>query len=312
MQGKISGAEIKSKPPYLNLMSTTPEPLQREDDLFGTENEARLLGSLLNKAEASSPESKENPSSKGNENSFLSSFLPELIQSIKSTLISIKNTSSLSTDKFNDPEFGKYAERSVTEDIKRIDSVLNSLLNYIHINTPITKSNTISLILDEVLEANEKQILSKKIKIIKKCEKDLPETYIHDEQMRFILNAVLQFSILSTPVEGTIGFLIKSFDFQNGGSDGKISPERNGGYIEAAIGFIGSKISPQQSKEIPSSPPTQKDETAKLILELVKETLEKSHGSITHEVDPKKARTLITLRFPIERRKVIYYEPISI
>ncbi|HUL38370.1 MAG TPA: hypothetical protein VLW47_11840, partial [Thermodesulfobacteriota bacterium] len=210
MQGKISGAEIKSKPPYLNLMSTTPEPLQREDDLFGTENEMSLLGSLLNKAGASSPESKENSSTKRDENPFLSSFLPELIQSIKSTLISIKNTSSLSTDKFTDPEFGKHAERSITEDIKRIDSVLNSLLNYIHINTPITKSNTISLILDEVLEANEKQILSKKIKIIKKCEKDLPETYIHDEQMRFILNAVLQFSILSTPVEGTIGFLVKS------------------------------------------------------------------------------------------------------
>jgi hypothetical protein len=312
MQGKISGAETKSKPPYLNLMNTSPEPIQTENDLFDTENETSLLGSLLNKAEASSPESKGNASPKGNENSFFSSFLPELIQSIKNTLISIKNTSSLSTDKFNDPEFRKHAQRSITEDIKRIDSVLNSLLNYIHINTPITKANTISLILDEVLEANEKQILSKKIKIIKKCEKDLPETFMHDEQMRFILNAVLQYSMLSTRVEGTIGFLIKSFDFQNGGLDGKISPERNGGYIEAAIGFTGSKISAEQSKEIPLSPPTQKMETAKLILELVKETLQKSHGSMTHEVDPKKPRTLITLRFPIERRKVIYYEPISI
>ena len=249
---------------------------------------------------------------KETENHFFSSFLPELIQSIKNTLISIKNTSLLSTDKFNDPEFRKVAQRNIAEDIKRIDSVLNSLLNYIHINTPITKSNTISLILEEVLEANEKQILSKKIKIINKCEKDLPETFMHDEQVRFILNSVLQYSMLSTPLEGTIGFLIKSFDFQNGGADGKISPERNGGYIEAAIGFMGSKISAEQSKDIPSSPATQKEETAKLILELVKETLQKSHGSMTHEVDPKKPRTLTTLRFPIERRKVVYYEPISI
>jgi predicted RNA-binding protein with EMAP domain len=312
MQGKISEAEIKSRPPYLNLMDNNPEPIQMEDDLFGTENETSLLGSLLNKAEANSPESKEDAPPRGNENSFFSSFLPELIQSIKNTLISIKNTSLLSTDKFNDAEFRKYAQRSITEDIKRIDSVLNSLLNYIHINTPITKSNTISLILEEVLEANEKQIRSKRINVIKKCEKDLPETFIHDEQVRFILNSILQYSILSTPVEGTIGFLIKSFDFQNGVSDGKIFPERNGGYIEAAIGFIGSKKSDDQPKEIPSSPPAQKEETAKLILELVKETLQNSHGSMTHEVDPKKPRTLITLRFPIERRKVIYYEPISI
>ena len=312
MQGKMSGAEIKSRPPYVNAMNHNPEPIQTEDDLFGTENETSLLGSLLNKPEASSPESKENAPPGGIENFFLSSFLPELIQSIKNTLISIKNTSLLSTDKFTDAEFRKVAPRSIAEEIKQIDSVLNSLLNYIHINTPIAKSNTISLILEEVLEANEKQILSKKIKIIKKCEKDLPETFIHDEQVRFILNSVLQYSILSTPAEGTIGFLIKSFDFHDGVFDEKISPERNGGYIEAAIGFIGGKISTEQSKDIPSSPAIQKEEATKLILELVKQTLQKNHGSMTHEVDPKKPRTLITLRFPIERRKVIYYEPISI
>jgi hypothetical protein len=56
----------------------------------------------------------------------------------------------------------------------------------------------------------------------------------------------------------------------------------------------------------------QKEETLKLILQLVKEILQKNHGSMTYEVDPKKPRTLITLRFPIERRKVIYYEPISL
>ncbi len=311
MQGKISAAEIKSRPPYLNLMDPNPDPTQLEDNLFDTENEACSLGSLLNKVEASLPESRENPPQRGSENPFLSSFLPELIQSIKNTLISIMNTSLLSADKFNDAEFRKVAQRYISEDIKRIDSVLNSLLNYIHINTPITKSNTISLVLEEVLEANEKQILSKKIKIIKKCEKDLPETFIHDEQMRFILNSVLQYSILSTPAEGTIGFLIKSFDFHNGGLDEKISPERNGGYIEAAIGFIGDKTPANQSRDNPLSSAIQKEETAKLILVLVKEILQKNHGSFTHEVDPKKPRTLITLRFPIERRKVIYYEPIS-
>jgi len=40
----------------------------------------------------------------------------------------------------------------------------------------------------------------------KKLEKDLPETSMHDEQVRFILNSVLQYAILSTPPNGTIGF----------------------------------------------------------------------------------------------------------
>ena len=190
--------------------------------------------------------------------------------------------------------------------------MLNSLLNYIHINTPITKANTLFFLLEEVLEANEKQIHCKNIKIYKKCEKDLPETFIHDEQLRFILNSVLQYAILSSSPEGTIGFLIKSFDFHNGGPDKKISSERNGGYIEAAIGFMGGKESTEQPKDTPGKSADQKEEPIKLILQLVKEIIQKNHGSMTYEVDSKKPRTLITLRFPIERRKVVYYEPISI
>ena len=295
---------------FLNGINS--ESNQMENDFFKTENDSNSAASFPNKAESEPPKSKEKDPPIEQDPPFLSSFLVELIDSIKNTLISIKNVSQLSTEKFNDLEFRKYSQRSITEDIKNIDSVLNSLLNYININTPIIKSNTISLILEEVLEANEKQIQGKNIKIFKKCEKDLPETFIHDGQVRFILNSILQFAILSTPPEGTIGFLIKSFDFLNGTPGKKISPERNGGYIEAAIGFIGGKAPTEQSKDIPASSAIQKEETTKLILQLVKEILQKNHGSMTYEVDPKKPRTLITLRFPIERRKVVYYEPISI
>jgi hypothetical protein len=297
---------------YLNGIHDHPESNHMENDPFESENEDNLLGTSRNKAETDPPGSKEKVPPRETENPFLSSFLIELIDSIKNTLISIRNISLLSVDKFNDVEFRKYAQRNITEDTKKIDSVLNSLLNYIHINTPIIKSNTISLVLEEVLGANEKQILSKKIKIIKKCEKDLPETFIHDEQVRFILNSVLQYAILLTPLNGAIGFLIKSFDFQNGGPDKKISPERNESYAEVAIGFIGDKEPIEPLKDIPASQTAQKEEPLKLILQLVREILQKNHGSMTYEVDPKKPRTLITLRFPIERRKVVYYEPISI
>jgi light-regulated signal transduction histidine kinase (bacteriophytochrome) len=305
-------AEKNNWPPYLKGIYENPGRNSMENSPFEAEAEANPLDSFLNKSGSDNTESREKDLPREQDTSFMSSFLPELIHSIKNTLISIKNTSQLSADKFNDVEFRKYAQKSITEDIKQIDSVLNSLLNYIHINTPITKSNTVSLVLEEVLEANEKQIQGKNIKIFKKCEKDLPETFIHDEQMRFILNSILQYAILSTSPEGTIGFLIKSFDFHNGGPDKKISPEMNGGYIEAAIGFMGAKEKTEPSKDIQVKSADAKEEAAKLILQLVKEILQRNHGSMTYEVDPKKPRTLITLRFPIERRKVVYYEPISI
>jgi light-regulated signal transduction histidine kinase (bacteriophytochrome) len=295
---------------YLNGIKSESNPM--ENDFFETEEEKNSAASSPNKAGSDPPKSKEKDPSRDQDTPFMSSFLTELIHSIKNTLISIKNISQLSADKFNDVEFRKYAQKSITEDIKKIDSVLNSLLNYIHINTPIIKSNTISLVLEEVLEANEKQIQCKNIKIFKKCEKELPETFIHDQQVRFILNSVLQYAILSTPPEGTIGFLVKSFDFLDGTPGKKISPERNGGYIEAAVGFMGGQEQAERLKDVSAKSTDQKEETTKLILQLVKEILQKNRGSMTYEVDPKKPRTLITLRFPIERRKVVYYEPISL
>ncbi len=303
-------AEKDSRTPHLKVINDSPDPPPMENDFFEAEKENNPFAFFLNRSEADPSGPNQNTSSK--ENPFLSSFLTELIHSIKNTLISIKTVSQLSAEKFNDADFRKYSQRSISEDIKNIDSVLNSLLNYIHINTPITKSNTLSLILEEVLEANEKQIQNKKIKIIKKCEKDLPETFIHDEQVRFILNSVLQYALLSTPFEGTIGFLLKSFDFLDETPGKNMSPERNGGYIEAAVGYIRDKESTDPSKNDLARSSIPKEEAAKLILQLVEEILQKNHGRMTYEVDPKKPRGLITLRFPIERRKVVYYEPISI
>ncbi len=283
---------------------------QVEND-FSVTGEENSLDSFLKKAGLDPIQSKEKDFARDQDNPFVSSFLVELIHSIKNTLISIKNTSSLSADRFNDAEFRKIAQKNITEDIKQIDSVLNSLLNYIYINTPIIKSNTIWNILEEVLEANQKQIESKKIKIFKKSEKDVPETFIHDEQLRFVLNSILQYAILSTPPGGTIGLLIKSFNFRNGGPDGQISPEQNGGYIEVAVGFMGDKEPSDPLKNVQGNRSVQK-ETLKLILKLVREILQSNRGGMAYEVDPKKPRTLITLRFPIERRKIVYYEPISI
>ena len=305
-----SSAEQNKKPPFLRVIDEKAEGTQIENDRFKTENEENPLDSFLKKAGLGHTASHEKDPPRDQDNPFMSSFLVELIHSIKNTLISIKNTSALSADRYNDAEFRNIAQKSITEDIRQIDSVLNSLLNYIHINSPIIKSNTLSIILEQVLDANQKQIQGKRIRVFRKCEEDLPETFIHDEQVRFVLNSILQYAILSTPPGGTIGFLIKSFNFHNGGPDKQISPERNGGYIEAAVGFVGNPSDPL--KNVRENPATQEQGTTKLILELVREILQNNYGRMTYEVDPKKPRILITLRFPIERRTVVYYEPISI
>jgi signal transduction histidine kinase len=276
------------------------------------ENLNDQLTSFLKEAELRPLDSEEKGPRNRNDTSFSSAFLIELVHRIKNTLASLKKFTLISADKFDDKEFRKQSLNGVTEDIKKIDSVLNSLLNYISINAPIVKTDTLNLILEGVLEANEKPLQKKNIKIFKKLEKDLPETSMHDEQVRFILNSILQYAILSTPPNGTIGFLIKSLDAQRETFDKKISPKNNGSYIEVDIGFIGNNKSSGQSERVSGTAHDSKEEAIQLILELVKEIIQKNRGTMTFQVDKKKPRTLITLRLPIERRKVIYYEPITL
>ena len=282
------------------------------DSSISMENLNDALASFLKEAELKPLDPEEKKPQNGHDTSFSSAFLIELIHRIKSTLGSIKMFTLISADKFDDKEFRKQSLNGVTEDIKKIDSVLNSLLNYISINTPIVKTDTLHLILEGILEANEKQIQNKKIKIFKKLEKDLPETTMHDEQVRYILNSILQYAILSTPPNGTIGFLIKSLDGQKETSGAKISPKNNGAYIEVDIGILGHHKPSEQSEKNSGTAHDPKEEAIQLILELAKEIIQKNRGEMRFQVDKKKPRTLITLRLPIERRKVIYYEPISI
>jgi signal transduction histidine kinase len=276
------------------------------------ENLNDQLTSFLKEAELRPLDSEEKGPRNGNDTSFSSAFLIELIHRIKNTLASLKKFTLISADKFYDKEFRKQCLNGVTEDIKKIDSVLNSLLNYISINAPIVKTDTLHLILEGILEANEKPLQKKNIKIFKKLEKDLPETSMHDEQVRFILNSILQYAILSTPPHGTIGFLIKSLDGQRETLDKKISPKNKRSYIEVDIGFIGNNKSSGQSERVSGTAHDSKEEAIQLILELVKEIIQKNRGTMTFQVDKKKPRTLITLRLPIERRKVIYFEPITL
>lgn len=280
--------------------------------MLETQNKNDPLSLFLTEEEKKSPESKEKNLTEGQKDTFLMPFLTEMIHFIKGNLASIKNTALLAIDKAEDLEFKRYSHRAVTEDIKRIDSVLNTLLNYININTPIVKSNTLYVIFEEIVEANEKQLRNKKIKVLKKYEKDLPETYIHDEQIRFILNSVFQYAVLSVSAEGTIEVLIKSFDFPNGANGKTISPKRNEGFIEAIIGFVGDKKQAKPLEVLSEGQAAQKEETNHLILQLARDILQKNRGTMAFEMDEKKSRALITLRFPIDRRKVVYYEPISI
>jgi nitrogen-specific signal transduction histidine kinase len=280
---------------------------KRGNDFIESEKKDNPLDSFQKKDEVKPKESKKEglPNEQGP--SFMDSFLIELVHSIKNSLASVYHATVLTMDKYDDVEIRKRSHTQVKEEIKKIDSVLNTLLNFINVNTPITKTNTLYVILEEILEANDKQLRQKDIKIYKKYETDLPDTFIHPEQVRFILHSALQYAILSTPPNEVIGFLTKSGDNETGAE--KTLPEDKRGYVEVMIGFEdGKPVDP--SENLSETPQDQSKGMADLILKLAKDILERNHGMMIET--RKRSETIIVLRFPIERRKVVYYEPIAL
>jgi len=287
------------------------QPNKKEIEFTGSEQEDHPVGSSLKKDGVKPTESKKEGLPNEQDPSFMDSFLIELVHNIKNGLASIYHATVLTMDKYDDVEIRKHSHTQVKEDIKEIDSVLNSVLNFININTPIIKTNTLYVILEEILEANEKQLRQKNIKINQKYEKDLPDTFIHPEQVRFILHSVLQYAILSTPPNKGIGFLIRSTDIPHGTGAEKTLPENSRRYIEVMIGFNGDRKPGHPVENLSETPGDQKEGMGDLILKLAKEILQRNHGMMV-ETHGKRPETIITLRFPIERRKVVYYEPIAI
>ncbi len=292
-----------------SAMFSEGESLMEKDLLFETENENESFMTFLKKAEVKPGEPKSERVSSEQNGNALSLFLIELVHRIKNPLVSVKTFTQLLREKFGDPEFREQFYRIVTEDIEKIDAVLNGLLSYIKINTPIEKKDTVHFILEDVLRRHEMELEDKKIKIFKRFEKDLPETIVHDEQLRYILNTLIQYAIPSIPPNGSMGFLTKSLGLSEQATTDKRRYQKDGTCVEILIVFTGYKKAIEQFEDVLGISAPEKEEAMELELRLIREIIRRNQGTMKFEVNEKKPRTLISLRFPIERRRLVYYQP---
>jgi len=235
------------------------------------------------------------------------SLLIELIHYTKNTLDSIKKFTELARGKFSDEEFGKFFYRMITKDIEKNDLVLNSFLNYIKATTPIRKRGTVNILIEEVLKKHQVRLEEEKTKIFRNFEKDLPETTVPDEQLRFILDSVLQYAMTSMPPNGCIEFLTKSFALQKEMEGDQAFSKKNGRYIEILVAFTYYKKPMEQFGKELETPVPQKEVEPDLMLRLVDDIVDRNQGTIKVEFDETKAKRFISLKFPIERRKVVHY-----
>jgi len=259
--------------------------------------------SLESKGETESPPSKEIIIPNERTAFLLFPFFIELIDQFKDTLKNLRNQARIFQEKFRDQEFGAHINRIIMEDIKKIELLQDSLLNYIKINNPIIKTNTVNTLLEEELKKYQVELEDKKIKLFKTLEKDLPETAVPDDQLRYILSSVFQYVMALMPSNRSFGLFTRSLTPHRETGDDEALVKKEGKYVEILIVFTGYK------KPTVGIPAHQKEGILDLALRLVDEIVQRNSGMMKFEEDERKQKTTISLRFPVERRKVVYYRP---
>jgi hypothetical protein len=167
----------------------------------------------------------------------------------------------------------------------------------------------VNTLLIEVIKKHVTQFKEKEVNIIKKqFEKDLPETILPDEQLRYILNSVIEYVLVSIPLYGSIGFLTRSFDIEALTTEEKGQLQKDGKYVEILIVSTSGEKPGEQVEIVPELPAfPQPEEASELILKLAKEIIKKNKGMMRQKVYEDKKMAFISVILPIERRNVVRY-----
>jgi nitrogen-specific signal transduction histidine kinase len=228
----------------------------------------------------------------------------ELIYQLKKPLESIKNSVRLSREYLDSEGSRESYCRTITEDIEKIDLVVDHLLNFIKISTPVARTNTIHVLIEEGLKKFQNRLEEKKMKVLKRFAEELPETTLPDAHVSYILSSILQYAVNLTPPHGSIGFLTRSLVGQReAGEDGSLL--KGWDYVEILVGITGYRRPAEEFVKRLGIPVPSDEEILDLELRLAKEVVRKNEGMMKFEGDEKRGRTILSLRLPVERRKMI-------
>jgi hypothetical protein len=215
---------------------------------------------------------------------------------VKSRLESIQKLTQLCRGRLSDKELAEFLHRRITEHIRESGLMLDSLLNYFQVITPIKKKDTVNILIGEVLKNNQTQLKEREVKLFKRLEKDLPEIIIPEEPLRFVLKSILQYGVTSTPPHEALGLLTRSFFLQEPPPEQALHG-KGGQYVEITLLFAGGKKPVGPLKEGTGS------SGLDLLLKMVDEIVRRNRGVMKLQGDEKEGKLSISLQFPVERRR---------
>jgi signal transduction histidine kinase len=148
----------------------------------------------------------------GVEGEGVEALLSTLVHEVKNPLVAISTFAHLLPERYEEGEFRVDFSRLVGLEVKRLNGVLDMLMDYGQTGTPCGKSVDLKRRVGALLGEMRSAIEQKRIRIAVKGLEDLPPIRFDERQVKFVLRRVLD-SILGREIEnreaGIRGRLIK-------------------------------------------------------------------------------------------------------
>ncbi len=214
---------------------------------------------------------------------------------IKNPLVALKTFSELLPSKYDDPEFREHFSKLALNQIRRIDSIVNDVLDYARPKPPEFELANPMEILQEALGILAMQISENKISVRELDAAKCPCLWVDGEQMRRVFLNVLLNAVEAMPKGGDL--TIASVSHVQPGRSGMPSA----GYLEITIVDSGHGISPKDLERVFEPFYSTKKKGSGLGLAISKRVVEDHGGSI--EFKNGKKGTLCVITLPVLEEK---------
>jgi len=231
----------------------------------------------------------------------LSSFLVDLICTVRKSLDEVVNQTQIYEKEYSNNGLGKCFFR-IRSDIAKINFLFDNLLQYDKITTPIRKTNTVHNLLATVLKKYQPLFEKRETLIFRRFEKDLSEVIVPDEQLRYILESVLQYILGLTPSGGGISFATRSLVIQEKQDEKKPLLEENTHWVEILMIFTRHRSSTEEEKVLFGEREHQTNQNPlDLIFQLAKKMVDKNRGLMKVDLEEETNNSSIALLLPAEK-----------
>lgn len=231
----------------------------------------------------------------------LSSFLVDLICSVRKSLDEVINQTQIYEKEYSNNGLGECFFR-IRSDIAKIDFLFDNLLQYNKITTPIRKTNTVHNLIESVLKKHQPLFEKRETLIFRRFEEELPEVIVPDEQLRYILESVLQYILDLTPSGGGISFSTRSLVIQEKQDKKEPLLEENIHWVEILMIFTRYRSSTEEEKILLGVQEHQTNQNPlDLIFQLAKKMVDKNRGLMKVDLAEERNNSSIALLLPAEK-----------